>query len=170
MRVDDLAIRYDYGYWANRKLFAVISPLPSEHFTRAVAGGWGSIRTTMVHVLSAEWGWLSRCGGRPERPSRLDPADYPTAESLIDAWGDVEGYVREFISALKDEDLSRDVEFTNEAGAKRSMPLGELLHHGAAHGVHHRGQVAMMLRLLGYAPGNFDMLFYYAEKRGVPGW
>ena len=74
MRVDDLAIRYDYGYWANRKLFDVISQLSPEQFTRGVAGGWGSIRTTMVHVLSAEWGWLSRCGGRPERPSRLDPA------------------------------------------------------------------------------------------------
>jgi uncharacterized damage-inducible protein DinB len=28
-------------------------------------------------------------------------------------------------------------------------------------GVHHRGQVALLLRLLGYPPGNFDILFYY---------
>jgi uncharacterized damage-inducible protein DinB len=35
-----------------------------------------------------------------------------------------------------------------------------------AHGVHHRGQAALLLRLLGHAPGNFDMLIYYAEKRG----
>jgi hypothetical protein len=24
--------------------------------------------------------------------------------------------------------------------------------------------------MLGYAPGNFDILFYYAEKRGVSAW
>jgi uncharacterized damage-inducible protein DinB len=43
---------------------------------------------------------------------------------------------------------------------------GELMQHAAIHGTHHRGQVALLLRLLG--PGNFDMLFYFAEKRGVP--
>lgn len=44
------------------------------------------------------------------------------------------------------------------------------MHHGANHGVHHRGQVALLLRMLGSAPGNVDLLFYYAEKRGAPAW
>jgi uncharacterized damage-inducible protein DinB len=45
--------------------------------------------------------------------------------------------------------------------------VGALLQHAAVHGVHHRGQVALLLRVLGYAPGNFDLLFYYADKRAV---
>jgi uncharacterized damage-inducible protein DinB len=36
------------------------------------------------------------------------------------------------------------------------MPIGQLLHHAASHGVHHRGQVALLLRSLGHVPGNFD--------------
>ncbi len=44
------------------------------------------------------------------------------------------------------------------------------MQHAANHGVHHRGQVALLLRLLGYAPGNLDILVYYAEKLGVPAW
>jgi uncharacterized damage-inducible protein DinB len=35
------------------------------------------------------------------------------------------------------------------------------MHHAAIHGVHHRGQVALLLRALGHVPGNFDILFYY---------
>jgi uncharacterized damage-inducible protein DinB len=64
---------------------------------------------------------------------------------------------------LKDEDLARNVDI-NDRAEKRSMPLGELMQHAANHGVHRRGQVALLLRLLGYAPGNFDILFYYADK------
>jgi uncharacterized damage-inducible protein DinB len=58
MTVKDLENLYDYGYWANRKLFQVISQLTSEQFTQPVTGSYGSIRNTMVHALSAEWGWI----------------------------------------------------------------------------------------------------------------
>jgi uncharacterized damage-inducible protein DinB len=166
MTVKDLAALYDYGYWANQKLFQVMAQLTPEEFTRSVAGSYGSVRNTMVHALSAEWGWLDRCGG-PERGPRLDPADYPTVESLLETWHKVEAYVREFLSGLKDADLARNVEYTMGGAEKRSLPVGALLQHGAIHGVHHRGQVALLLRVLGYAPGNFDLLFYYADKRAV---
>ena len=166
MTVKDLEDLYDYGYWANRTLFKVISQLSPEEFTRDVAGSYGSIRNTLVHAVSAEWGWLDRCGGR-ERGARLNPADYPDVESLISTWSDVEAYVREFLSTLKDDDLARNVEYAIGGPEKRSMPLGDLMQHAAIHGVHHRGQVALLLRLLGHAPGNFDRLFYCAEKRGV---
>lgn len=169
MTVADLNNLYDYGYWANEKLFDAISQLTPEQFTAPVGGGHESIRNTLVHVLSAEWGWLNRCGG-PERGPRLNPADYPNAETLKGTWTKVEAHVREFLSILKDEDLVRDVEFMNDRGEKRSMPLESLLQHAASHGVHHRGQVALMLRSLGYAPGNIDMLIYYAGKQGVPAW
>jgi uncharacterized damage-inducible protein DinB len=167
MTVKDLQGLYEYNYWANKHLFNVISQLTPEQFTQSVGGSFGSIRNTLVHILSAEWGWLGRCGG-PERGPRLNAADYPTLESVAVMWRRVEGYVREFLSNLKEEDFTRNAEYLNDAGEKRSMPLGELMQHAAAHGVHHRGQVAMMLRLHGYTPGNFDMLFYYAEKHGVP--
>jgi uncharacterized damage-inducible protein DinB len=44
MSVKDLEDVYDYGYWANGKLFDVISRLTPEEFTRSVAGSYESIR------------------------------------------------------------------------------------------------------------------------------
>jgi len=166
MTVKDLERLYDYGYWANKKILQVVSRLTPEQFTATGTGSYGSVRNTMVHMLSAEWGWLDRCGG-PQRGPALKPEDYPTVESLVETWSRVEGYVREFLSKQKDHDLSRIVEFTNPRGEKRTALLGTLLQHAANHGVHHRGQVALLLRSLGYTPGNVDMLFYDAEKSGA---
>jgi len=169
MTVKDLEGLYDYGYWANKKLLQAILPLTPEQFTQVVAGSYGSVRNTLVHILSAEWGWLSRCGG-PERGPALKPTDYPTVETVVHTWGTVEAYVRAFLSQLKDEDLVRQAEYVNPRGEKRSMPLGEMMQHAANHGVHHRGQVALLLRLLGQVPGDFDLIYYYAERRGVSAW
>jgi uncharacterized damage-inducible protein DinB len=168
MTVKDLTDQYDYGYWANKKLFGVIARLTPEEFTRTVAGSYGSIRNTMVHILSAEAGWLDRCGGAKRGP-RLDPADFPTAESVVQAWTNVEAHVREFLASLGDSDLPRDVDYSFNPGDVRTGRLGDLMQHAVVHGVHHRGQVALLLRLLGQVPGNIDLLIYHADKRGAPG-
>jgi uncharacterized damage-inducible protein DinB len=162
MTVNDYRRLYDYGYWANRKLFSVASQLTQDEFIKPVAGSYGSVRNTLVHTMSAEWGWLGRCGG-PERGERLKADDFPTLESLTETWDKVESDTRKFLSMLEDEDLGKTIEFAI-GDHKGSMPMGELLHHAANHSVHHRGQVALLLRLLGYTPGNFDILFYYGQK------
>jgi uncharacterized damage-inducible protein DinB len=169
MTVNDLERLYDYGYWANRKLLAVVSELTPEQFTQTVAGSYGSVRNTLVHALSAEWGWLDRCGGHA-RGQALEPNDYPNVASLVETWTQVEAWVRAFLASLNDDELHRNVEFTNPRGDLRSMVLGELLQHAANHGVHHRGQVALLLRMLGRVPGNFDLLLYDADRHGVSAW
>lgn len=169
MTVQDIERLHDYGYWANGVLFRALAQLTAEQYTQNVAGSYGSIRNTLVHALSAEWGWLDRCGGH-KRGAALKPDDYPTLESLISAWSTVEGHLREFVSKLTDDDLSRVVEYTTPRGERRSGRLGALLQHGGIHAIHHRGQVALLLRVLGCTPGNFDMLFYDAEKNGMPAW
>jgi uncharacterized damage-inducible protein DinB len=160
MKVEDLQTLFDYSYWANGKLFDVLSRLSTEEFTQVISGSYGSVRNTMVHVLSAEWGWLDRCGG-PSRGAALVASDYPTVASLTDRCLQVEAYVRGFLADLRDEDLDRFVEFSLGGGPKRAMRLGDLMQHAAVHAVHHRGQVALLLRSLGHVPGNFDMLVYF---------
>jgi uncharacterized damage-inducible protein DinB len=166
MTAKDLERLYDYGYWANRKLLAVVTQLTPAEFTQTVAGSYGSVRNTLVHMLSAEWGWLERCGGQPRGPA-LEPDDYPSVESLVATWAQVEGWVRAFLAGLGDDELARVVHFKILQGEPRSGTVGELMQHGAIHGVHHRGQVALLLRALGHTPGNIDVLFYDAERGAI---
>ena len=163
MTVEDLKTLFDYSCWANAGLRDVLSQVTTEQFTQPVAGSYGSIRNTMVHMLSAEWGWLERCGGAARGPA-LNAQDYPTVTALFDLWRQVEARVREFLSTLQDDDLGRGVEFAIGSGPRQAMALRHLLHHAAVHAVHHRGQVAFLLRTLGHVPGNFDMLLYYARS------
>jgi uncharacterized damage-inducible protein DinB len=166
MRVADVERLYDYSCWANAKLLAVVSELSQEQFTQTVAGSYGSIRNTLVHVLSAEWGWLDRCGG-PPRGERLQPDAFPTVDSLKEVWSRVEADMRAFLANLTADDLLRDVEFALGTGPKRCIPMGALLQHAIIHAAHHRGQVAMLVRVLGFAPGNFDFLLYAIERPSV---
>lgn len=160
----DLRDLYGYNAWANEKLLAVVTQLTPEEFTLSVSGSYGSVRNTLVHTLSAEWGWLDRCGGYPRGPA-LQAADYPTLASLLARWREVESQMSAFLSTLNDEDLLRPIHFSLANGPAQTMRLGELLHHAAIHAVHHRGQVALLLRALGKSPGNFDILFYYARHQ-----
>jgi uncharacterized damage-inducible protein DinB len=167
MRVTDIRYLYDYSSWANAQLLAVVSRLSPAEFTRHIAGSYGSIRNTLVHVLSAEWGWVDRCGGR-RRGDRLKAEDYPTAAVFVETWQRVDGWMHELLAGLTDEDLEEDVGFSFAPGMAGSLPRGQLLQHAVFHAVHHRGQVALLLRAIGHAPGNFDLLIYANERSRIP--
>ncbi len=158
MTAGDLREVFDYHYWATHKLLDVVSTLTDEQFTRAIGGAYGSVRNTLVHTLSAEWGWLDRCGGLRRGPA-LKAEDYETAASLANRWREIEDAMRTFLAALTPEDLDRIVEFSF-GGPTHAMRVEHLLRHAANHSTHHRGQVAMMLRMMDVVPGNFDLLFY----------
>jgi uncharacterized damage-inducible protein DinB len=167
MRVADIERLYDYSCWANHQLLTVVTTLSAEQFTQSVAGSYGSIRNTLVHVLSAEWGWLDRCGGLP-RGERLKPENFATVEPLVEVGGRVQSGMREFLARLTDEDLQREVSFAFGSGPATTLPVGALLQHAVIHAVHHRGQVSLLLRMLGVTPGNFDLLVYAAAVPQTP--
>jgi uncharacterized damage-inducible protein DinB len=164
MRASDVLRLYDYSCWANHRLLAVVSQLSPDEFTRHVAGSYESVRNTLVHVLSAEWGWLERCGGYP-RGERLKAEDFPSLDAIASVWTRVEHEMRTFIGALADDALAEPITFAIGTGPVMTIPRADLLQHAIVHAVHHRGQLALMLRELGKTPGNFDLLFYAAEQR-----
>lgn len=163
MTVADLTALYDYSCWANARLFPVIANLSDDEFTREVAGSYGSVRSTLVHMMSAESGWLERCGG-PPRGERLNPVDFPTLETVVGRWATYEEQMRRFLGSLTDADLARNISYTiPPLGLSGVGRIGDLLHHAVIHNTHHRGQVALLLRALGRVPGNVDILFYHSE-------
>jgi uncharacterized damage-inducible protein DinB len=163
MTIDDIRLLYDYHYWANNRLLAVISTLSEEEFCRDVGGAYGSVRNTMVHLLSAEWGWLDRCGGLA-RGEKLNPRDYSTPDVLVSTCTRVEQHMRDYLAHVSGAELERLVEFSFGGGPSHSRAVSHLLWHASNHAAHHRGQVAMLLRMIGHPAENFDVLFFTPSR------
>lgn len=77
-----LADIFKFNLWANLRLLDACAGLDSGALDATVSGTFGSIRKTLLHVVGAEEGYVSRfTGQRPERPLR-NGDDFPGFDEL----------------------------------------------------------------------------------------
>jgi uncharacterized damage-inducible protein DinB len=165
MNTNDIKYIFDYNRWANKTILDVVSKLTPEQFTKDLHSSHRSVRDTIVHILAAEWIWLERWKGVSPK-ALLDPADFPTVESVTTRLSEVETECAGFIQGLTDEALTQAVTYTNTKGEKWTYSLEQMMQHVANHSSYHRGQVATMLRQLGVSPREVDLLVYVDSTQG----
>jgi len=155
----DIEKLYRYNRWANTQVLDFAAKLTSEQFVRDLQTSHRSVRDTLAHILAAEWIWLERWNG--VSPSALlDPADFPTVESVRTRLSDVETESAKFISGLTDQRLDESLTYTNTRGELWTYTYSQMLQHVANHSSYHRGQVVAMLRQLGAEVSPVDMLVF----------
>ena len=152
-----------YNYWARDRQLEACEALTEEQFLRPMGNSFSSLRDTLAHLLGAEWIWLERWRGRS--PQGLPDADYPTLSAVQEAWRPVEQGVRDYLSALSDDEFAGRFSFTNVKGETWTYPVWRSLLHVSNHQTYHRGQVTMFLRQLGVSPPALDVTA--ADRVGV---
>jgi uncharacterized damage-inducible protein DinB len=153
-----------YNTWANRKMLEAVSHLDPQQSTRELGGSYPSVRSTLTHMLWAEWLWLERW--QEFSPMDLfDPGSFPSVESVNDRWLEVQGGQAAFVGALTGERLQRVGRYMNRKGETWEYVLWRQLQHAFNHSTYHRGQVTNMLRQLGARPASTDYLVYRDERR-----
>ena len=163
MNTQDVEFLNEYNRWANAIMLDAASQLSSEQFTADLRSSHRSVRDTLAHILAAEWIWLERWHGTSPK-SLLDPAEFPTLDSLKTRWSNVEGGYQSFIGTLSDESLEKVIAYTNTRGEVWKYPLGEMIQHVMNHSTYHRGQVTTMLRQLGAEVSPVDLLVFMDVK------
>src|SRR5579862_3502063 len=154
MNRDDIRLLFEYDRWANRRVLRAVSALSGEQFTRELGGGFGSVRNTVVHILGGEWGWLTFWKEASPGPGFLadlwtrhdalfDPRGFPDVAAVEGKWAEVEKEQAEFVNGVTNESLEKMLP-VRDTGIR----LAHLMQHLANHSSYHRGQVALMLRLL----------------------
>lgn len=163
--LDELRALFAFNRWANLRFLDALAGLSAEEYTRELGGSFPTVENTLLHLLGAEWVWLSRWkGSSPGAFPEADTLDGVTA--VRERWDRLWSEQQEYLATLDEATLPRDLAYARMNGERRSQPLHEQLRHVVNHGTYHRGQLAMMLRMLGRVPPSTDLVMWYWERGG----
>lgn len=162
--IEELRSLYDFNRWANVHFLDALDELSDEEFERELGGSFPSVASTLLHLLGAEWVWLARWKGS-------SPTSFPDATGLGSVaavrgrWDRLWQEQREYLDTLDEEAVLAELPYVRMDGSRHVQPLHEQLRHVVNHGTYHRGQLAMMLRMLGRVPPTTDLARWYREQR-----
>lgn len=156
---DTLTTLFGHHRWANLRLLACCAPLSDAQLDATLLGGYGSIRETLQHIVSAEQSYFARIStGQPRRPA-ADEAPLSLAAMAaslrITGAGLIEwaGKVQPTDAVTVDWD-----------GEPRETPKRILLTQAINHATEHRAQVMAILTQLGIEPPELDAWAYFDQQ------
>ena len=155
--MNDLLALLDYTAWATLRILAALNPLTLEECSRDLHSSHGGINGTLAHLYGADVIWTARLCSRPAI-TFSDLPELPALGVLEVKWAALQTGRRAFLSGMNAE---QTVAYTNLRGESQSSTVGETVLHVVNHGVYHRGQLVTMLRQLGYAALNTDLIAFY---------
>ncbi|MFC3675264.1 DinB family protein [Ferrovibrio xuzhouensis] len=153
-----------YNRWANARVYDACAALAPEDYYAARPSFFGSLHTTLNHILVGDSIWLGRFKGSPpphitalNQILHADFASLRTARSAKDA------EIIAFCDGLDDAALEGTFTYTNTRGQTFTDPLFPPLMHFFNHQTHHRGQVHGLLSHAGASPPELDMIYFMRE-------
>ena len=163
MDMKTIRLMWDYTKWADARAFDAVAKLAPEPYLKDLGSSMKSVRDTMVHLVSAQWIWLSRWKGASPK-AMWTAGDTPTVAALREKSSALHGEIEAFVSAQTGATLAGDVTYQNLKGDTLKFPLGALFLHVVNHSTYHRGQVTTLLRQLGAQPVATDLAVFLASR------
>ena len=102
----DIQRLYEYNRWANTEILAAAAALTKQQFTRDLSSSHGSVRDTLVHILSEEWIWLMRWQGISPLDG-LGASEFSNIITLKEEWTEIDRDQTEFIYEVTDVSLAK---------------------------------------------------------------
>ena len=143
---------FRYNDWANRRILSAMDGLddPDEALY------------LFTHLILSQQFWLARVQGDDTHGlSWFGPAyDLPMCErawaSSLQAWLDI-------LDAAGDDGLARTVTYQSSEGPTYQSTVQEIVVQLNNHAVHHRAQIARLIRSQGHAPPETDYIFFVRQ-------
>lgn len=167
-----IQLHYRYNSASTAALLEALRALTREQYLAPGCSGHGSIRDTLAHLLTTQWGWFSWFDGSTEPARamalRVAPEEVDALDDARRRWEAIDRQTGRCIGLLTEANLVQEWELAMP-GRKLSLPLWQLLLHVANHGTHTRAQIVAALRRAGHAPGDYELFrFALAERSPKP--
>lgn len=106
-----------------------------------------SVGEIILHIASAENGWFQYVVQRRYSlwPKDFMFKDYPSKRRLITILDEVHRETKELLEKLSEKELEKTIVFPWDGSAN----LGWIVMHVLEHEIHHRGELSMILGILG---------------------
>jgi uncharacterized damage-inducible protein DinB len=150
-----------YNSWQNRSLYAAAATLSDDARRQERGAFFGSIHTTLNHLLWADRTWLARFIGGPlfGVSSKDGLSLYKDFDELKHERDVTDTVIEDWTRDLDPQWLEGDLFwFSGILNRDVSMSKQHLVTHFFNHETHHRGQVHAMLTMAGAKPEDTDLM------------
>jgi len=162
MTLQEVKLLLAYNAWANNRVFDAVETISPEDLLRNLKTGHGSVHGTLTHMVAAEKLWLSRMAGSPDK-AMVAPAEVPALADVKMLW-ETTGYaMAKFLGGLSDRKLQETFTMTLASGRTYTHQIWHGFQHVVDHSSYHRGQIAVLMRQLGYTPAVMGMMAFHRE-------
>lgn len=155
---------YEHNRLANERVFDTAQQLTQEQWLAPQTAGRGSIRDTLVHMVSSQRVWLTHWGGvlpaAEAARGSVAPEDFPDVAAVRAFFHAVDSATSAFLQDLKPAMLGELRTRTNASGAVTSLPLWQMMFTVTHHSMQHRSEVAAMLTAFNRSPGELGFLTF----------
>ncbi len=155
---DTLSTLFRHNLWANIRLIEKCKQLTPEQLEATLAGTYGSIHDTLLHIVRAERSYHSRIttGKRYDLPDSDAPM---TLDEMIDTVRKSGSGLIEWVSRVQPGDTVK----VDWDGTPVDVPKAVIFTQAINHSTEHRAQVMVMLTQLGIEPPDLDGWTYFDE-------
>jgi uncharacterized damage-inducible protein DinB len=159
-----LATLFEHNRWANLRLIEACRRVPDEVLDAEVPGAYGPIRSTVLHLASAEQRYVGALKGRPVEPRVHETLGFPGWDGLAASLGETGSAALEYAKTVKPDEVIRG---RRQNGEAYEVPAQTLLLQVINHATEHRVNVTTALTARGVeAPVLDGWAFGEAADRG----
>lgn len=150
----------DFNLWANTEMVQWLKTHPVELVEREMPSSFPSIKTTLLHIWSAEDVWLQRLKGGA--PTGFIASNFQgTAQDVFDGLLNTSRAFAAYLQQATEETLAQVCDFKLLNGTPDQRPRIQMIHHCMNHSTYHRGQIVTMARNFGITdPPGTDFIKY----------
>lgn len=159
--IDQYKAWFEYEKDAHLKTISSLTAIPAK---RRNAKEFQKAVDLFAHIVGARIMWLNRFGFLEEKHANLFPANvdvnslFSMADKMNSLWND-------YFTRLDEIELNRVFEYESTEGLWYTNKVEELLTQLFGHSWYHRGQIAMLVRMIGGTPAETD--FVYSKRIAI---